>query len=109
MNVPLVLGILCNGQPWRLADVPKDAEEYEAFLEWFGDGTPPTWDDILSASSGIEYQQQYDAVTVARQTGYQQTSDPIFMQYQRGEATEKEWLDAVEAVKDANPYPVRAS
>lgn len=55
------------------------------------------------------YQREYDAVTVARQFAYQQTADPIFMQYQRGEATEQEWLDAVEAVKDANPYPVRAS
>jgi hypothetical protein len=55
------------------------------------------------------YQREYDAVTVARQFAYQQTADPIFMQYQRGEATEKEWLAAVQAVKDANPYPVRAS
>lgn len=53
------------------------------------------------------YQREYDAVTVARQAGYQQTSDPIFMQYQRGEATEQEWLDAVQDVKDANPYPVQ--
>lgn len=53
------------------------------------------------------YQREYDAVTVARQQGYQSTSDPIFMQYQRGEATEQEWLDAVQAVKDANPYPVQ--
>jgi hypothetical protein len=52
------------------------------------------------------YQREYDAVTVARQAGYQQTSDPIFMQYKRGEATEQQWLDAVQAVKDANPYPV---
>ena len=55
------------------------------------------------------YQREYDAVTVARQFAYQQTTDPIFMQYQRGEATEKQWLAAVQAVKDANPYPVRAS
>lgn len=55
------------------------------------------------------YQREYDAVTVARQFAYRQTSDPIFMQYQRGEATEKEWLDAIQAVKDANPYPVGGS
>ena len=55
------------------------------------------------------YQREYDAVTVARQFAYQQTSDPIFMQYQRGEATEKEWLDAIQAVKDANPYPAGGS
>lgn len=50
-------------------------------------------------------QREYDAVTVARQNGYQQTSDPIMAQWLRGEATEQEWLDAVQAVKDANPYP----
>lgn len=55
------------------------------------------------------YQRDYDAVTAARQFAYQQTSDPIFMQYQRGEATEKEWLDAIQAVKDANPYPAGGS
>ena len=55
------------------------------------------------------YQREYDAVTVARQFAYQKIADPIFMQYQRGEATEKEWLDAIQAVKDANPYPTRAS
>jgi hypothetical protein len=55
------------------------------------------------------YQREYDAVTVARQFAYQQMSDPIFMQYQRGEATEKEWLDAIQAVKDANPYPAGGS
>lgn len=54
------------------------------------------------------YQREYDLVTVNRQAGYTSTSDPIFMQYQRGEATEQEWLDAVQAVKDANPYPVQA-
>ena len=53
------------------------------------------------------YQREYDAVTAARQAGYQSTSDPIFKQYQRGEATEQQWLDAVEAVKVANPYPVK--
>lgn len=52
------------------------------------------------------YQREYDEVTRQRQAGYRQTSDPIFMQYQRGEATQQQWLDAVQAVKDANPYPV---
>ena len=52
-------------------------------------------------------QRAYDFVTTKRQAGYQSTSDPIFMQYQRGEATEQAWLDAVQAVKDANPYPVQ--
>lgn len=53
------------------------------------------------------FQREYDAVTRIRQEQYSKLADPIFMQYQRGEATEQEWLDAVQAVKDANPYPVK--
>lgn len=53
------------------------------------------------------YQREYDAVTVARQNAYQSTSDPIMAQWLRKEAAEQEWLDAVEAVKLANPYPVK--
>lgn len=53
------------------------------------------------------YDREYAQVTQTRQAQYAQLSDPIFMQYQRGEATQQEWLDAVQAVKDANPYPVK--
>jgi hypothetical protein len=59
----------------------------------------------LKAWADLQPQRDYDAVTDARLAGYQRDADPIFMQYQRGEATEQEWLDAVQAVKDANPYP----
>jgi hypothetical protein len=46
-----------------------------------------------------------DEVEQARFYAYQRDADPLFFQYQRGTATEQEWLDAVQAVKDANPYP----
>jgi len=62
---------------------------------------------VQDETAANAYQVAYDQVTFNRQQGYQSTSDPIFMQYQRGEATEQEWLDAVQAVKDANPYPVQ--
>jgi hypothetical protein len=54
------------------------------------------------------YQREYDNITAIRQSEYARLADPIFMQYQRGEATKEEWLAAVQAVKDANPYPVKA-
>ncbi len=47
-------------------------------------------------------------VNEQRRSAYQLESDPIFFQYQRGEKTEQEWLDAVQAVNDANPYPVKS-
>lgn len=51
----------------------------------------------------------YDFVVSKRQAAYQQISDPLFMQYQRGEVDKQAWLDAVQAIKDANPYPVQES
>lgn len=41
----------------------------------------------------------------ARRAAYQIYADPLFFGWQRGENTEQEWLDAVQAVKDENPYP----
>jgi hypothetical protein len=74
---------------------------------WENDLPEPTVDQILSASQIGSYQREYDSVTAARQADYARLSDPIFMQYQRGEATKQEWVDAVAAVKDANPYPAK--
>jgi hypothetical protein len=47
-----------------------------------------------------------EEVEEARRYAYQNTADPLFFSWQRGENTEQEWLDAVQAVKDAHPYPV---
>ena len=46
-----------------------------------------------------------ERVEQARLTEYQATTDPMFFKFQRGDVTEQAWLDAVQAVKDANPYP----
>lgn len=51
------------------------------------------------------YERAYNEVKQTRQLIYAQQSDPIFFKYQRGEATEQQWLDAIEAVNAANPYP----
>lgn len=39
-----------------------------------------------------------------REGAYQYESDPVFMLWQRNQATEQEWLDAVAAVKAKFPY-----
>lgn len=41
----------------------------------------------------------------ARRVAYTQQADPLFFKWQRGEATEQEWLDAVAAVRAAHPDP----
>jgi hypothetical protein len=39
-----------------------------------------------------------------RQVAYEKESDPIFMKYQRGEATKEEWEEKVVAIAARYPY-----
>ena len=41
-----------------------------------------------------------------RQDAYAAEADPIFFKYQRGEATEQEWLDKIEEIRERYPYPI---
>jgi hypothetical protein len=64
--------------------------------------------DVIKTAEQVaqeKYERTYAQVEQARQVAYAKTSDPIFFEYQRGDKTEAEWLDAVQAVKDAHPYP----
>jgi hypothetical protein len=51
------------------------------------------------------YDRELAQVQENRRQAYIRDADPLFFGYQRGENTEQEWLDAVQAVKDAHPYP----
>lgn len=55
------------------------------------------------------YDRAVEEVKQARHSAYTAAggSDAIYLKYQRGKATEQEWLDAVQAINDANPYPVK--
>jgi hypothetical protein len=48
-----------------------------------------------------------EKVEFTRKAEYESISDPIFFQWQREEKTKEEWLAAVQAINDANPYPVK--
>jgi adenylate kinase family enzyme len=40
-----------------------------------------------------------------RAEAYRKEADPLFFQYQRGEATQQEWLDKIEEIRSQYPYP----
>lgn len=44
-------------------------------------------------------------ISELRQQSYALESDPIFFKWQRGEATEQEWLDVIQAIRDRFPHP----
>lgn len=103
IDIGLILTKKFLGSEWTL-----NGDTYDG-LTWLSDTPKPSLKELEDLWAQVQYEFIFEQVERQRALSYQETSDPIFMQYQRGEATENEWLAAVEAVKDANPYPVRAS
>ena len=67
-----------------------------------GDPPPePTPEEILAAERA--------AAKASRAKAYADEADPLFFKVQRGEASEQEWLDAIEAIRARYPYPEEAS
>ena len=40
-----------------------------------------------------------------RRNAYQKESDPIYLKWQRGDATEQDWLDKIAEIKERFPKP----
>lgn len=99
MDIPIILARRFSGSEWTF-----EGEDY-AGLTWLSDGNAPTEKELEALWPGVQYEVAYEQVEQARALAYRGTSDPIFFEYQRGDKTEAEWLAAVQAVKNANPYP----
>jgi hypothetical protein len=99
MDITQILSRKFEGASWTL-----NGEDY-AGLTWLSDTPKPTKATLEKLWAEVEYEVAYERVEQTRASAYRETSDPLFFQYQRGTVTEQEWLDAVQAVKDAHPYP----
>ena len=102
MDIAAVLEAIRPGTLWTL-----DGSDYNG-LTWLDDSPKPTKKTLDDAWPQVQYQRAYEQVRLARHAAYAGPDGPdaIFLQWQRGDASEQEWLDAVRAVKDAHPYPV---
>jgi hypothetical protein len=87
------------GAQWALSGDTYDG------LTWLDDTPQPTQEELDAAWPQVQYANQCAQVEAARLLAYEQTSDPIFFKWQRGDATEAEWREAVAKVKADNPYP----
>jgi len=99
MDIAQILSGKYPDSEWTLA-----GHSYSG-LTWLSDTPRPTLEELQGHWAQVQFDTEYEAVERARQAEYQKTTDPLFFSYQRGDNTEQEWLDAVQAVKDANPYP----
>lgn len=99
MDISLILSRKFSGTEWTL-----NGETYDG-LTWLSAGNAPVESNLEALWPEVQYEVAYERVEQARQIAYRESSDPIFFEYQRGDKTEAEWLAAVQAVKDAHPYP----
>jgi hypothetical protein len=76
-----------------------------ATLDWQSDDPKPTQAECDAAAPQVQYDRAYAQVEQDRHAAYITDADPLFFKWQRGTGTEQAWLDAVQAVKDAHPYP----
>ena len=52
-----------------------------------------------------EKEDELQQVENNRRNAYRNEADPLYLKWQRGEATEQEWLDKIEEIKDRFPKP----
>jgi hypothetical protein len=74
-------------------------------ITWLSDAPTPSEAELDAAWPQVQYDLAYAQVQAERHAAYIADADPVFFRWQRGTATEQDWLDAVQAVKDAHPYP----
>jgi hypothetical protein len=87
------------GTEWSIA-----GNDYDT-LEWFSESTKPTQAELDAQWPTVDYNNQVTTVETTRRTQYESQSDGLFFEWQRGTNTQAAWETAVEAIKNANPYP----
>ncbi len=87
------------GKEWSISD-----NDY-ATLEWFSNTPKPTQAELDAQAPQVNYDYEVAQIETTRRTQYEAQSDGIFFEWQRGTNTKEAWEAAVQAVKDANPYP----
>jgi len=76
-----------------------------AGLTWLDETPKPSQAELDAQWPQVEYNNQVATVETTRRTQYEALSDGLFFEWQRGTNTQAAWEAAVQAVKDANPYP----
>ena len=103
MDMSLILSKKYFDFQWSI-----DGVDYSG-LVWLSDSPKPTEKELKDQWLQVKYELEYEAISASRHSAYIAPggSDSVFMKYQRVEATNQEWLDAVQAINDAHPYPVK--
>jgi hypothetical protein len=96
-KLPQGYEIILDGQTLSVPEAPGN-RHYQMVLDAIADGHPVL--DPPAPPAPTKEQQE-----AARQAAYQLEADPLFFKWQRGTATEAEWLDMIADIKLRYPYP----
>ena len=103
ITIPDALQSLCPGAEWVLR-----GNEY-AGLEWLDTKqAQPTEAEVSAEVARLQAELPNKIAKENRAAAYKLEADPLFFKAQRGEATQQEWLDKVEEIKQRFPYEVTA-
>ena len=103
ITIPDALQSLCPGVEWVLR-----GNEYSG-LEWLDQvQTQPTEAEVNAEIARLQSELPNKIAAENRAAAYKLEADPLFFKAQRGEATQQEWLDKVEEIKQRFPYEVTA-
>ena len=98
MDIPSVLRVIRPNEKWSL-----NGEDYGG-LVWLSDSVQPSLDEIVAAWPHVEAVRTNDAAQDGRIKAFRDEADPLFFGWQRGENTEREWLDKCEEIRQRLPY-----
>ena len=102
VNLDFYLAHIHEGQWFGLKD-PSKGHVYENILVLDDTKTLPSKEECEAGIIALQAELDARAIDQQRQSAYQAESDPLFFKYQRGEATEQDWLDKVAEIKARFP------
>ena len=65
----------------------------------------PTEQECVDGVAQMESESKLQQVENNRRNAYRNEADPLYLKWQRGEATEQEWLDKIEEIRERFPKP----
>ena len=86
------------------AEWTLDGDTYDG-LTWLSDSPKPSQAELDAAWPAVQQALQQSQTDAQRHAAYVAESDPLFFQWQRGEATEQQWRDKVAEIQTRYPDP----
>ena len=98
INYSQILTVFYSSENWGISN-----NDYST-LQWLSNSAKPTQQELDLLWPEAQKISKNQSQKESRLITYEQESDPIFFKWQRGEATQQEWLAKIEEIKQRFPY-----